>query len=150
MPPTDKMINEFPSFSFFLSDLHPHVMAIPFVLMAVAMAYNLLKSPLPSLGIFGGQRPWQIVQWILLALTFGSLSFFNSWDFPTLMLLLGICLFLQQWWANEKNFKVWAREVVIIGIPIVAGAFLLYMPFYLKFQSQAKGLGWVSDRTDVI
>ena len=41
---TDKMINEFPSFSFLLSDLHPHVMAIPFVLLATAVSYNVIKS----------------------------------------------------------------------------------------------------------
>lgn len=149
VPPTDKLINEFPSFSFFLSDLHPHVMAIPFVLLAVAAAYNLLKAPLPGLSLFGGQRHWQYVQWGLIALVFGALSFMNSWDFPTLMLLLGLCLFLQQWWTNEKKFMVWAKSVVLVGVPIVIGAFLLYLPFYLKFQSQAKGLGWVKDRTDL-
>ena len=53
---TDKMINEFPSFSFFLSDFHPHVMAIPFDLLAIALALNLLKSTLPNLAIFGSQK----------------------------------------------------------------------------------------------
>ncbi len=149
VPPTDKLINEFPSFSFFLSDLHPHVMAIPFVLLAIATAYNLLKAPLPGLSLFGGQRSWQFLQWGLVALVFGALSFMNSWDFPTFMFLLGVCLFLQQWWTNEKNFMVWAKSVVLVGVPIVIAAFLLYLPFYLKFQSQAKGLGIVKDRTDL-
>ncbi len=149
VPPTDKLINEFPSFSFFLSDLHPHVMAIPFVLLAIAVAFNLLKAPLPSLGIFGGQKPWQFGQWLLIALVFGALSFMNSWDFPTFMFLLGICLFLQQWWTNEKNLVTWVKAVVILGVPIVLAAFALYLPFYLRFQSQAKGLGFVSDRTDL-
>ena len=149
VPPTDKLINEFPSFSFFLSDLHPHVMAIPFVLLAVATAFNLLKAPLPGLGLFGGQRPWQVFQWGLVALVFGALSFMNSWDFPTFMFLLGLCLFLQQWWSNEKNFMVWAKAVVLVGVPIVFAAFLFYIPFYAKFQSQAKGLGIVRDRTDL-
>ncbi len=149
VPPTDKLINEFPSFSFFLSDLHPHVMAIPFVLLSVAVAFNFLKAPLPGLALFGGQRPWQWLQWGLTALVFGALSFMNSWDFPTFMLLLGICLFLQQWWSNEKSFNVWARSVVLVGVPIVIGAFLLYLPFYVRFQSQAKGIGIVKDRTDL-
>ncbi|MGI8477152.1 MAG: DUF2298 domain-containing protein, partial [Thermomicrobiales bacterium] len=34
-------INEFPSFSFVLADLHPHVMALPFTLLAIALALNL-------------------------------------------------------------------------------------------------------------
>lgn len=149
VPPSDKLINEFPSFSFFLSDLHPHVMAIPFVLLAIAVAFNLLKAPLPGFALFGGQRVWQVGQWVLIALIFGSLSFFNSWDFPTFMFLLGVCLFLQQWWANEKKWEIFVKAVVFLGVPIVIASFALYSPFFLKFQSQARGLGIVKDRTDL-
>src|SRR5579859_3808679 len=136
---TDKLINEFPAFSFFLSDLHPHVMAIPFVLLALALAFNLLKSPAPGPKVFAGERVWQGLQWVLLALAFGGLGFLNSWDFPTMTFLLGLCLFLQQWWSNEPEFSVWFKSVAWVGIPIVLGAFFLYMPFYVRLQSQAQG-----------
>ena len=33
-----KVIDEFPAFSFFQGDLHPHVLAMPFGLLAIAMA----------------------------------------------------------------------------------------------------------------
>ncbi len=149
VPPTDKMINEFPSFSFFLSDLHPHVMAIPFVLLAVAVILNLLKSPYPGLGVFSNRRSWQVIQWVLFMILFGALSFLNSWDFPTFLLLLGVSLALQQWWANGKDFASWLKSTALVGIPIVIGSFLLYVFFYFRFQSQAKGLGFVGDRTDL-
>lgn len=84
VPPTEKLINEFPSFSFFLSDLHPHVMAIPFVLFTLALVFSMMKAPIPSLEVFGGRRPWQVMQLVLTAMVFGSLGFLNSWDFPTL------------------------------------------------------------------
>ncbi len=148
VPPSDKMINEFPSFSFFLSDLHPHVMAIPFVLLAVAVILNLIKSPYPGLGVFSNRRSWQLIQWVMFMMIFGALSFLNSWDFPTFMLLLGISLALQQWWVNGKDLATWFKSTALVGIPIVVGSFLFYMFFYFKFQSQAKGLGFVGDRTD--
>ena len=149
VPPSDKMINEFPAFSFFLSDLHPHVMAIPFVLLAMAMAFNLLKSFSPGLSVFSGTKLWQWLQWGLLMMVFGGLFFMNSWDYPTLMLLLGLCLFLQQWWSNEPFLGTWFKAVALVGIPIVLGSFALYLPFYQKFQSQAQGFGLGDDRTDI-
>ena len=36
-----EVIDEFPFFSFLLGDLHPHVLAIPFGLLAIAVALNL-------------------------------------------------------------------------------------------------------------
>jgi YYY domain-containing protein len=146
---TDKMINEFPSFSFFLSDLHPHVMGIPFVILATALSFNIIKSSASGFGVFGGQRFWQVTQMFLLALVFGGLSFLNSWDFPTLLLLFGICLSFQQWWAGPASFKSWVVSMVSICLPIALGSLILYFPFYLKLQSQAQGMALVGDRTDI-
>lgn len=146
---TDKMINEFPSFSFFLSDLHPHVMGIPFVLLAAAVSYNVIKSSAPGLRLFGAQVQWQAAHLCLLALIFGGLSFMNSWDFPTLLLLFGLCLSFQQWWTGPGDLMSWFRSMIWICLPVTVGALFFYFPFYLKLQSQAQGIGIVSERTDI-
>jgi uncharacterized membrane protein len=39
-----EMIDEFPFFSFLLADNHPHVLALPFVLMAVSFALNVFHG----------------------------------------------------------------------------------------------------------
>jgi len=144
VPPSDKMINEFPSFSFFLSDLHPHLMAIPFVLLAMGLSFNILKSPLPGWRLFGGSPVWRVLQGSLVGLVLGGLSFLNSWDFPTFTLLFGCCLLLQQVWVGEGDLEDRIKDLLLVGAPIVLSAFLFYLPFYLKLQSQAQGLGVVS------
>ncbi len=40
-----EVISEFPFFSFLLGDMHPHVLALPFVLLALALALNLFRRP---------------------------------------------------------------------------------------------------------
>jgi YYY domain-containing protein len=62
--PLGEVIDEFPGFSFLLGDNHPHVLAMPFVLLVIALAFNLLvsqlsKEPVPVESIpdaLGGQE----------------------------------------------------------------------------------------------
>ena len=50
-------INEFPSFSFMLGDLHAHVLAIPFTLLALAFALQVaLDGPRGDLALARGRR----------------------------------------------------------------------------------------------
>lgn len=39
-----EVIDEFPAFSYFLADLHPHVLAMPFAFLALALALNVFLS----------------------------------------------------------------------------------------------------------
>lgn len=47
-----EIINEFPFFSYLLADLHPHVLAMPFGLLAIGLSLNLI------LGGAAGQTAW--------------------------------------------------------------------------------------------
>lgn len=149
VPPSDKMINEFPAFSFFLSDLHPHVMGIPLVLLAIAFSLNLLKSTLPGLQVFSGNGAWRWTQLVLAAIVFGGLSFMNVADFPTFLGLFLLCLFFQQWWTVGDHFTLWAKSVGQVAVPLAALSVVFYLPFYAKYQSQVQGIGLVHDRTDL-
>ncbi|MBZ0307250.1 MAG: DUF2298 domain-containing protein, partial [Anaerolineae bacterium] len=63
-------IDEFPHFSFVLSDIHPHVLALPFTLLAIGLTVGLaLRSHEMEWWGYG-----------LLAIWVGGLIFMNSWD----------------------------------------------------------------------
>ena len=136
-----EVIDEFPFFSFLLGDLHPHVLAIPFGLLAIAVALNLF------LGGWRGQInfPWgarlhiSYAGFLFSALVIGGLAFLNTWDILiAAALIVGSYVF---WRANEDGWR-WDRleDVFLLGLPLGVVSILLYFPFYLGFSSQAGGI----------
>lgn len=143
-----EVIDEFPFFSFMLADLHPHVLALPFTLLALAFALHLFRQPQEESKVpLQGRRWWPlpVAPGDLLAGAFllGALGFLNSWDFPTYtgitILAFGLRGYL------EKRRSAWAvvQQTVPFALAVGGLGILLYLPFYLTFQSQAEGLGLV-------
>ena len=151
-----EVIDEFPMFSFELGDLHPHVLAIPFVLFAIGIALNGLMNAL-------GQRQERVyfaecliredlslrdsamVRWIcsvdfwLTSLSVGALLFLNMWDFPFYFGLYCLCVTA----AHVRNFG-WNRRAFTVffetALPFGAACILLYSLFFVSFASQAGGI----------
>ncbi len=135
----EEVIDEFPFFSYLLADMHPHVLAMPFVLLAVGLALNfylsLKKQPPPE--------P-EFSSWIknpyvwLCALVFGGLSFLNTWDFPIYLALFAavyvLFRYFNEGWSGKR-----ITDFIFVGLMIGILGILLYLPFYLGFSSQAGG-----------
>jgi uncharacterized membrane protein len=87
------IIDEFPAFSYFQGDLHPHVLAMPFGLLAIAMALNLfLNGWKGETKIFGQRVLIQPAGLFFSGLLLGGLMFLNTWDIlPFTALFIG-CL----------------------------------------------------------
>lgn len=134
-----ELIDEFPAFSFTLGDLHPHVLSMPFVLLATGLALNVYlggaerKQALP-LGLRLREE-----QLALAALVIGSLAFLNIWDLPIYAILYAGAYVLhraqQQGWRAEL-IEEFLGVVFIVGL----GGVALFLPFYLGFTSQAAGI----------
>jgi uncharacterized membrane protein len=135
-----EVIDEFPFFSFLLADLHPHVLAIPFALFGIALALNIYLGGAEGEFRFFRFR-FRINRWafILAALLFGGLSFLNTWDFPMYVALFSGAYVLMR--ARQEGWG-WGRLRDFFGVGLALGVsgFLLYLPFYLGFSSQAGGI----------
>jgi len=138
-----EVIDEFPFFSFLLGDLHPHVLAIPFSLLAIAVALNLFlggwrgRIEFPILG--GARLHINFAGFLFSALVVGGLAFLNTWDIlVAATLIIGAYVF---WRANEDGWR-WDRieDAFLFGVPLGIISVLLYFPFYLGFSSQAGGI----------
>lgn len=137
-------IDENPAFSFLLGDMHPHVLALPFVILALALALEWLLWMRETAGAQGihSDVPWAPFTRLLLSgVILGSLAFLNTWDFPIYLFLVALALTIGLglglgWEAILKNW----RYLGLFSITLALLGFLLYLPFYLTFQSQAGGI----------
>ncbi len=142
-----EVITEFPAFSFILGDLHPHVMALPFTLLALAVAWNLLSTAadLPEgepAALLGRQLAWPALPElaILVPLLVGALGFLNSWDFPTYAFVATAAYAIARSGRYGRLSLAWASESLGFAFLVLVGGFALYLPFYVGFRSQASGL----------
>ena len=154
-----EVIDEFPFFSFLLGDVHPHILALPFVLLVVALALNLLLTPrsllpprptAPTIFDRGRQTLTQSYHQlitatggrlglIIYAIAVGGLSFLNTWDFPIYLSLVGLSFIL--WLTYQQNDWQAALLSGVVGTVILGIlGILFYFPFYATFQSQAQGI----------
>jgi YYY domain-containing protein len=129
-----EIIDEFPFFSFMLGDIHPHVLALPFGLMLLALTLNLLASE----RVYESLRRWGPLT-LLYALCLGGMAFLNTWDFPVYGALMVLAFALRSYVHHRALNREWLQEVLGTGIMLAAAGVILYIPFYLGFQSQAGG-----------
>ena len=135
-----EIIDEFPFFSYLLGDLHPHVLAMPFGLLAISAAMNIFLGGWDrehSFGKFPLKLEWKGI--LCCAVILGGLAFLNTWDIlASTILVLGAFLYRR----ILKDGWEWTRiqEVLTIAIPIGVFSILFYFPFYLGFSSQAGGI----------
>jgi len=142
---TQEVIDEFPQFSFLLGDMHPHVLALPFVLLALAVALNLIKSQVQSQKFqvaFGVsfEFPLLTFDFVLLPLVLGGLFFLNSWDILPYGFILIVAFAVARYRVEQAWNKPATRDLVAFIVALLGASVLLYLPFYLGFQSQAGGI----------
>ncbi len=136
-----EVIDEFPAFSFILGDMHPHVLALPFVLLTLSLAFNLYLrvSRAASAKSRGRFSAFHLTLWELFvyAVCLGGLGFLNTWDFPIyLFVVVASCALARLRLTPDVPGMHFG---LLFGFLLVTGV-LLYLPFWIGFQSQAGGL----------
>src|SRR3954447_15349680 len=130
-------INEFPSFSFLLGDLHAHVLALPFTVLALAFALQIaLRGP-------RGDVVWRaVLEALTIGLAVGSLYAINSWSYPVAAGILAASVIT---WVRSDGQHRKGYPIVWLVLVLVA-SFILILPFLLHFDPEARGIGFVHVR----
>ncbi len=152
----DYTITEVPFFSFLLGDLHAHVTSLPFTALALSLALAMLVAAEPPGLDWLRRRPGEAA---VLALTLGALAFINAWDFPLYIAIVAMVA-TAHWLSfgrrpralatfdlsTEEDLSI-ARTLTrglgraaLLAIALAAAGVVLYLPFYVSFDSQAGGI----------
>jgi YYY domain-containing protein len=159
-------ITEFPFFSFLLGDNHPHVLALPFVLLGIALAFNLLMRQISQARIrmepaeeggkgelvdvtpgrsawwnpVGGSLGGDWFTFLLYAIALGALAFLNTWDFPIYLGLTLLAYLLGEISRQGHLDRALILRSGVLGAGWLVAAVSFYIFFYISFSSQASGV----------
>lgn len=149
-PPTnDKTIHEFPAYSFVLGDLHAHVTNIMFVLTAVGVLLGFLlyrKGRMEA--VKEGKQTEKLVllkeifhpSVIAIGFLLGLFQMTNYWDFPIYFVVSGAIILFSNavimGFRKESLFLTAYHAAVVVVLML-----LVSLPFNIKFDSMAGGIG---------
>ncbi len=142
-------IHEFPIYSFVVSDLHGHVLDIPFVLLTVAILLSLFFKKLPSVNKEESFATIKLIfsNWAFelttLCFLFAIMYMTNAWDAFIYFLLTLIILSLI-FSRNLKDIKKGIDQMyilILIIIILICGGIVFALPFSLFFKPFVSGIG---------
>jgi YYY domain-containing protein len=135
-------INEFPFFSFLYADMHPHVIDMPFELLAIAFAVALVAG-----GMGPRRLPLGPTSLLIGGLLLGALWPINVWDYPTFLILAMLAMWLRHF--RGGNALAAARPAAIFGISLLVVGRLAFWPFYQHFYALSSGIGLPAHHSDL-
>lgn len=127
----EEVIDEFPMFSFVLSDNHPHVLALPFAALAVGLMLNALMR----------RQPFGAPDIVFYAICLGGLSFLNTWDGPVYTIGVIGALALRRI-LNNRDARLHVEDWIAListAAALFVLSFVFYLPFWVGFRSQLGG-----------
>jgi uncharacterized membrane protein len=126
-------IHEFPIYSFVVSDLHGHVLDIPFVLLIISTIY-----------VFFNNKKITLLHLLFLAFVFSVMYMTNAWD-GLIYLLLGflVLIVFNFYQVNHKSMLLKTRlyEMLKQYLVLFLGFFAFSLPFNLNFKPFVSGIG---------
>lgn len=125
------IINEIPSYSFTVGDLHAHMLALPFFILGLILLYALVQSKkmyVPLLAMF--------------ALSLATSGMINLWDLVTLASLVGVFALARMFVFRTSPATHEHLRWIGTAAAIIVGALVLMLPYLFFFKSPVLGIGF--------
>jgi len=145
-------INEMPFFTFLYGDLHAHMMGLPYTLLVLGLALNILRTS-KNANTSADTPVWwrdptEMLTLALLALTTGALWPINTWDFPTYAVLTAAALACREFARRGRMDVAGIWSVMWRFALIIIFGRLLFLPFHQNYAGDYFGAGlWEGSST---
>lgn len=146
----DKTISEFPIYSFYIGDLHAHVIDVLCVITILSVLYAYVRNrkndkndqSLKNILLSELSNPYVIAIGFLL----GICSMANMWDFPIYFVVCGSVILFN----NLRLFDDTKKSILVTllqGVYVLVIRTLVALPFTIKFDAMVNGIGVVTSRS---
>ena len=129
-------ITEFPFFTFLYADLHAHMIAIPFAVLALGLAIvAFLRAGMEQLSKFE-----TLMSLVILGVAVGSLRLINSWDYPTQLILAAGFIFAGEFLYGHRGKLIGIGHAIgKVAIVAIVG-YVVFLPFHSNFELFNNGI----------
>lgn len=128
------IINEIPSYSFTVGDLHAHFIALPFFLLCLFLIFKAFQSEKPD---------W--LMFTAATISFATSALVNPTDAVSLGFLLAIVILYKLAINYQKPIKqiiIDGKNWIIFGVGLIISVFILTLPFTANFVTPVTGIGF--------
>ena len=147
--PPGHEITEFPFFSFLFADLHAHMMAIPFALLAIGLSLSVVLAARRSGSVRGRWYAGDFARLAALGIVVGALRLINAWDFPTQLLLAAAAVLLAEYLAQGGFGLAMLARAAVKSLFVFAAGYLAFLPFHLSYETFVGGVEATTNTTTI-
>jgi YYY domain-containing protein len=124
---TGQVDRQFPYYKFMQGEVHSETLAIPFVLLVVALALNLWRSPANGNGLSWWRKPWLFA---FTALALGTVIVVQTWYAPTFFLVLAVTFAIKSYLSERRINRAFLISASTFALLLPLTAVLFYLPFF--------------------
>ena len=129
-------ITEFPFFTFLYADLHAHMIAIPFAVLALGLALvAFLRAGMEQLSKFE-----TFTSLVILGVAVGSLRLINSWDYPTQLILSAGFIFAGEFLYGHRGKLIGIGQALGKVAIVAIEGYVVFLPFHSNFELFNNGI----------
>jgi len=131
-PPTDdKLITEFPAYSYVLGDLHAQIIGVCFTITFIALLLAFFVKE--------DRKTFMPFENLIMALILPVMWMTNTWDFPIYFGVMGIVFLVRSF--LKYNLKREALQTTLMEIlKILTISLVLLLPFLINFKNPTQGI----------